>query len=231
MKKYFIITILQLFTLLAGAQTVLLSEDVGKDTIKKTVGPNLRSFHHFYVSYGFLADKAEKGAGIKYGNSSDYNIGYRYKLRLSNHYAIGTDLWWGAYTYNLKQNKAKVLPDTLLNNKESMTFSNLSLGIYNRINFGKRGNNVGNFFDFGAFGQYTYKLTHYTRNKMANGNIVQTHTTGLNYYTPLNWGLMARIGFNRYIINATYRMSNNFKSSFNYPELSRLSIGAQIGFY
>ncbi len=231
MKKYLFFIILQLITLIAGAQAVLLSQDVSNDTIKKTVGPNMRSFHHFYMTYGFMADKGEKGADIKYGNSSHFDIGYRYKLRVSNHYAVGTDFWWSTSSYNLKQSKTKVLPDTLLNDKEALRFNNLSLGLYNRLNFGKRGNHVGNFLDFGAFGQFTYSLVHYTRNNMPNGNIVETYTKKLKYYNPLGWGLIARIGFNRYIITASYRMYDLFKSSYNYPELSRLTIGAQIGFY
>ena len=72
---------------------------------------------------------------------------------------------------------------------------------------------------------------HYTKNKMPNDNIVETYTRKLDYYNPLNWGVVARIGFNRYIISATYRMSDYFKSSFKYPELSRLSVSAQIGLY
>jgi len=236
MKKYYVIAILLLITLTTSAQAVLLEQNVNNDTIKKTEGPNLKNYHHFYLTYGFMVDKAEKGADINYGNSSHFDIGYRYKLKVTNHYAVGTDLWWSFYSYNLKQSKTKVLPDTLLNDKEKLNFNNISLGLYNRINFGKRGNHIGNFLDIGAFGQYTFKLVHYTKNKMPNDNIVETYTKRLKYYNPLNWGLMARIGFNRYIITASYRMSDYFKSSYlylgsKYPELSRLSIGAQIGLY
>ena len=101
MKKYILFAFLLLFTFIAKAQTVLLEEDVNSDTIKKTVGPNLRNYHHLYISYGMMADKSEKGADINYGKSSTLEVGYRYKLRVTNHYAIGTDLWWGLNSFNL----------------------------------------------------------------------------------------------------------------------------------
>ncbi|OPZ98137.1 MAG: hypothetical protein BWY70_01309 [Bacteroidetes bacterium ADurb.Bin408] len=231
MKRIIFLLPLLIAVHIALAQEVLLKQDVDKDTLVRNVGPNLRHYHHTYFSYGFAAMPSEKGADIKYGNSSFFDFGYRYKLKICNHYAVGTDFNMGFYYYNMMQNTSKVLPDTLLNDKENFNFSNLSLGLYNRINFGKRGNYVGNFLDLGAYGLFNYSMVHFTKNHMPDKSIVETRTRKLGYYNMLGWGLTARLGFNRYIITANYRMSNLFKTNYNYPELSRLTVGFQIGFY
>jgi len=231
MKKYLIFISILFLGLTLKSQEVLLSQDVSGDTIVKKNGPNLRNYSHFYLSLGFAADQAEKGAKINYGRSSNFDFGYRYKLKICNHYAMGTDLWWGTNGFNMKQANTKILPDTLINDKEKFTFYHFGLSYYNRINYGKRGNHVGNYIDVGAYGQWIYSLVHYTKNKMPNDNIVETYTKGLNYYFPFVWGVNARIGFNRYIITASYRMSDYFKSSYKYPELPRLSVGVQVGLF
>ncbi len=231
MKKSLIIIICLTYSILTIAQTVLLEQDVYKDTVERKVGPNLRHYHHTYFTFGFMANQSDKGADIKFGNSNFFDFGYRYKLKICNHYAIGTDFNMGFYGYNLKQTNYKILPDTLLNDKENLSFSNLSLGLYNRINFGRRGNYVGNFLDLGAYGLFNYSFVHFTKNIMADKSIVEQRTRKVGYYNMLGWGVSARLGFNRYIIFAQYRMSDYFKANYNYPELSRLSVGFQIGFY
>jgi len=231
MRKLFLICSLIYLANSANSQAVLLDVDVSKDTIVKKVGPNLRHFHHVFMGYGFVADKSEAGAEINYGKSTFFDVGYRYKLKVCKFYAIGTDLSWVSTTYNLKQNSFKVLPDTLLNEKEKLSFSSFNLGIYNRINYGRRGNHVGNFIDFGAYGQANVNLVHFTKNKMPNGSIQEVFNKKLKYYEPFTWGLHGRIGFNRYIFTGQYRMGNILKGSSSYPELPRLIVGFQIGFY
>jgi len=231
MKKYFLLLSILILGLTTNSQTVLLEQDVYKDTLEKKVGPNLRHFHHLYLSFGFMSKQSDKGADIKFGNSTFFDFGYRYKLKICNHYALGTDFNMGFYGYNLKQTNFKTLPDTLLNDKETFNFNNLSLGLYQRINFGRRGNYVGNFLDLGCYGLFNYSLVHFTQNTMADKSIVEQRTRKLGYYNMLGWGINARLGFNRYIFTAQYRMSDYFKKNYNYPELSRLSIGFQIGLY
>ena len=55
--------------------------------------------------------------------------------------------------------------------------------------------------------------------------------THLKYYEPFNYGVLARFGINRYVIYANYRLSDLFKSSYNYAELPRLTLGVQIGLH
>lgn len=230
--KYF--PLLVLFLVLTGscfAQSVILDETVAVDAPKPKTGPNLRHFHHLFIGFSFAAPEAEKGAAVHYGSSNCFDFGYRYKLKVSGHYAIGSDLWAGFSNYRMRQEAGKLLPDTVLNGRETLNFSHLSASFYNRINFGRRGNHVGRFFDAGVYGQYVYNYVHYTRNKAHDGVVTEVYQKHLPYYEPLNWGLLARIGFNRFVFTGTYRMSGLFKPSYNLPDLPLLQVGMQIGLH
>ena len=203
------------------------------DTVLGKHGPNLKNYSHFYIGLGYVLGKPDSaGSDILRGRSTDFTLGYRYKFRICNFFAIGYDIDFNSYTYALKQSdNNKTLPDTIKHNKEQMNFNDLGLSGYMRFNYGKRGNRVGNFIDLGAYGDWTFAANHFTRDKMTNGNIVKTTVSHLKYFNSINYGAIARIGFNRYVIFANYRLSDIFKKSYNFSELPRITIGLQIGFH
>ena len=156
------------------SQTVLLEKDVNADTIPKTGGPNLQHFSHFYFGYGLVLGADAVGSEIRYGSSTDFAYGYRYKRKLSEFYAVGFDVFYHSTTFHLKQDSTKVLPNNILHDekgeKEKLTFHNLSLGLYNRFNFGKRGNYIGNFLDLGARIDWPFSVVYFTKDNLNTTN-------------------------------------------------------------
>jgi len=215
------------------AQEVLLHQDVTQDTITPTFGPNYRHFLHSFMAYGTVLGGTE-GAGtkIRYGNSGDFLFGIRYKYRVTNFFSFGADAYYRSLFYSIHQDKLKTFPDKVVNDTERLTFHNLSAGLYMRFNLEKkRGNRVGNFIDLGAYSEWTFRLSQFTKNKLPDGRVVRSTTTGLDYFNALNYGAMARLGFNRWIFFASWRFSDLFKANKNLPELPRLTVGIQVGFY
>ena len=231
MKKILITFFLFISTYICFSQTVLLHQEV-KDTTLGKRGPNLKNFGHFYFGIGFIMGEPEnKGAEINYGFSKNILVGYRYKLKLNQVLAIGFDMDYNASSFFIKQHPLKTIPDTLLHDIEKINFGNVGLNGYIRFNYGKRGNRIGNFIDLGAYGDYVFSARHFTKDEKQNGNIVKTTTSHLAYYNKTNYGLLMRIGFNRYVLFGNYRWSNHFKDSYIYPELPRYTVGFQIGFH
>ncbi len=236
MKKLFLLFLTIVFTTVLFSQTVLLEEDVAADTIPETFGPNLKKYRHLYLEYGFLADRAENDSmKMIYGHSHNLVFGLRYKYKISNFLALGWDIHISSWSYRIKQNDNKILPNDIKHDKERLTVSNLGVEFYTRLNFGKRGNHMGNFVDFAAFGNLTAGGEHYTYDKLDtvdinNANKVEVRNRGLNYLEPYNYGVKLRFGLNRYIFTATYRVSDIIKNN-TYPELPRLFIGFQIGLH
>jgi len=225
----------------AEGQTVLLEQDVNADTIPELVGPNLKHFSHLYVGYGFVLGADAVGSEIRYGSSSDFVYGYRYKRKLSEFYAVGFDIFYHSTAFHLKQDSTKALPNNILHDdkgeKEKLTFHNLSLGLYNRFNFGKRGNYLGHFLDLGARIDWAFSVVHFTKDiydiaNVNNGGVVKTKTTGLVYIKPIYYNVFTRLGFNKFVITASYRLSDLFKEEYDlYPELPLLIVGVEIGLH
>ena len=259
MKKIiFSIFIFSLFTFFATAQSVVLEEDVKSDTIVKKWGANRSHFQHLYFDLNFVVDPAEKGAEVRYGLSHGIGIGYRYKKRLCNTFALGLDGSYRFFKYDIKQHKDKKVPKGINYNgdydKEKYKTHTLSGEAFLRINVGKRGNLVGNFLDIGAYGSWIFGFNHWYKQDYKenwyNVNKPEKETvseTGLNYVEDIEYGLRARIGINRYVLSVSYRMSDLFNGKIvkegvyptypiginleNMPELPRLQIGLQIGLH
>ncbi len=234
MKKYYFLFLASCFLFLqVNAQEVILHQDVTADTVTPVLGPNYRHFLHSFIGYGVLLGGTEGGGtAIRYGNSGDVLFGLRYKYKVSNLFAWGAEAYYRAAVYSIRQDSLKTFPDTLINDKERLNFNNLTAGLYLRFNFEKkRGNRVGNFLDLGGYGEWTFRLTQFTRNKLPDGRVVRANTTGLDYYNAFNYGVVARLGFNRWVFFASWRFSILFKEAKNIPELPRLTAGLQVGFY
>ena len=233
------------------AQKVLLEQNVAQDTLPENFGPNQKHFGHFYVGFGMMAGAAEaKSSAIDHLKSHEFLLGYRFKYKVSNFYSVGLDGFSTFQTYYLKQQAGKTLPTKILFDEEKLKFTNLGLSFYNRFNYGKRGNHIGNFVDLGVYGNWMPIKVHIyedddlfgTNGWLAAIKDVKVRETGLRYVTDFNYGALLRLGFNRYVFYGSYRLSDLFNTGytvtdgngnnlFKFAELPRLSVGFQIGIH
>ncbi len=252
MKKYLLFWGLLLGVWVpALAQKVLLAQDVTKDTVKQTFGPNQKYFGHFYTGFGLVAGPSEaKGSAVQNLRSNEFLFGYRYKYKVASFYALGLDLALSFQSFNLKQQAGKTLPNTQLYDKEKLKFTNAGLGLYNRFNFDKRGNYIGKYLDLGVYGNWVPFKTHVYQDDHIFGLIgplsgvkkVKVRETGLKYVADFNYGALARIGTNQFALYGAYRLSDLFDSGyaqfnenginvFDFAELPRFMIGLQISLH
>ncbi|MCX6258602.1 MAG: hypothetical protein NTW49_12005 [Bacteroidia bacterium] len=240
MKKFItLVTMLLCMSFLLSAQNVVLEQKPSKDTIEAKWGQNMKNFIHFYIRWDFMVGKNDVGANYKPG-SSNFDFGMRYKLKLCKYDAIGMDFnFLSTSNYKLKQDNLSVMinqGDTGNFKKESLTFTSLGLEFFNRINYGRRGNAIGKFIDIGAFGNFSYYISHYIKD---NGNsptygFYEMYERELKYTNRLNYGVSARLGFGRWVIDAHYRLSDLFKNGgglTDLPELPKLQVGLEVGLF
>lgn len=230
MRKIFTILFLSL-SLSAFSQEILLQQDVKADSTRPTRGPNLRNFTQGYIGFGFPVYTNEALNYTKPGSSIDFNFGLRYKRRITNYLATGLDMGITTAAFKLQQKSPKTVPDTVINDKEKIQISSLVSSGYVRINVGRRGNYIGNYLDLGAYGGWNFQKKHKTTNKNEAGEKVRESTTKLKYVENFSYGLITRIGINRYALFASYRLSDIFKSSYEIPELPRLIVGVELGLF
>lgn len=236
MKKYLLVFIALLFSATVFSQEVLINEIPDSLYSTSKWGQNRAHYMHFYVAYGLTAGLPEGNAfDLKYGLSREWRFGLRYKRRICNHYAMGLDLSIANYRYRFAQYSSKKFPDTLLHENQYLQLPTVGLEYFNRINFGRRGNKIGNYFDFGAYATYTYSSTLTYNDKLTTpfqgASKVKTELSDLNYITDLQWGFKVRLATNRCALWASYRMSDWLKNTGNSIDLPRTTIGLEIGLY
>lgn len=239
-----------LLALTAGnlyGQEILLQEDVNADTTELDIGPNKKKFSHSYFGLGFPASADSVGSPINYGKSFELIIGRRMKWRVNNFYALGLDFAYHLSSYSIKQVPGKVLPNDSLHDKERLKLHHLGLGFYNRFNYGKRGNYIGNFIDVGIRFDIPIFTSHTTEDELElasnnNGRKIKTKTTDLRFIEDYSYSGYFRLGFNKFVLTASYRLANLFIADANlytkynnglakYPELPVLNVGVEIGMH
>ncbi len=228
MKTRFIIIFVFCFASVQS-QTVLLDVDRKQEQRRPESGPNTKTFSHAFFRLGAVASGDFEGARIAYGSSLNLAVGARKKYKITRAISAGYDLEINYTDYKLLQRKGKILPDTILFNKsERLDFAGPGLGFFTRINFDpQRGNTLGGYLDIGIAGLWNASIKRITKNKLPDGTLVKTVLKNLTYVNDIDAKLIARIGKNHFSLYASYRLTEYFKPSFNYPDLPRVVIGIE----
>lgn len=235
MKTLFLI--LNFFLCTNGySQTVLMKETI--DTTKKlaVVGPNRKHFGHLITAYGFSIPTNTSEYSIKPFGSGNYFLGYRNKQRINNTFAYGFSIAYNYHNYLLAPNLTDTLPSPFRFDKESIKFNNVYFDLYQRVNYGRRGNSLGKFIDFGFFGEYAFSTVYSIKHNLSANNTMQANRMAvkyknINYLNPFNYGVTLRVGFDKYVFYGSYRLSNCVKGNTVMKELPRLSAGIEIAMY
>jgi hypothetical protein len=234
MKKYiYLIITAALFAINQNskAQEVVLSEKVIQDSVRGKYGPNMSHYLHFYAGFGFITPVNQNtGSEIYFGKANNFEIGLRYKKRITNWLALGANLYYEMYNYRLEQNDDKTFPDTLIYGKQKVKSHNFGIAPYLRINIGRRGNRLGNYLDVGVFGNVIFSQKLKAFDTPDGKEKVVLKDAGLLNSTF--WGVYANIGIaNSFVLFAKYNMSELVKpGNANYADLPPLTIGLQFNF-
>jgi len=241
MKNIFLL-IFSLFTINVFSQTVLLHEDVRKlDFQMPSGGPNYKHFHQLYLNYMFIIPMNDAmEVETNDGKSGTFTVGWRYKRKLSEWYSIGTGLSYANSQYSIKQDEGKEIPNDILHKKEKLKYNNINLELYMRFNFGKRGNIIGKFIDLGAYGGYSVIVKHFYEDEADKNNPpyvgkIKVNEQDLNYVNHWNYGLVLRMGVNRWVLTGTYRLSDlldaDYKATVGAYYFPRLAVGIEMGLH
>lgn len=238
MKKYILLILLFISILTTvKSQQVVLEQDVKGDTLHSNFGQNRTHFRHLYLELNFVAPPDEKGAKLNYGSSNNLKIGMKYKLKICNYYAVGFDFYYLNQNFNISQDtNIKQVPNSTNHDKENIVINSFGAEFYNRINFRRRGDIIGKYFDYGIFGNISFDKKHKTIdsfNTLNSADALRQKVVNykLGYVENFQYGVNARLGLNKFAFTASYRLSDIFKSSYNFPEFPRLNIGFQIGLF
>ena len=214
-----------------NGQRVVISEDLRSRDEVPEFGMNRKHYLHFYTGFHFPAGKpGHPGAQILHRRSLAFDYGLRYKRRFNNTFSAGYDLALKRSSFFIRQQDGKLVPDPAIHEKEKLVFLTGELGLYHRINYGRRGDHIGRFIDLGAYGAWHFNVRHVSFDEFDNER-VRVRRSGMDYPEPLGYGLLLRIGFNNVVAKGTYRMSDLFRPDAGLPEFPRFTIGLELGLH
>jgi hypothetical protein len=232
MKKAPIITTILFFFAFVQikAQTVLLQVDKANEP-KYDRGQNQKKFTYGIFKLGFVTPPSGKNAEVAYGSSVDIGFGVRKKYKIGAVYSLGWELGADYTDYKIRQNLSKAYVPGIIYESQRFDISTVSLGFYNRFNFDPhRGNFMGSFFDLGITGYYSYSFREIYKYDTNHGRAT-TEVGSLDYVNHFHSALIARLGYSRLSLWASYRITDFFKPAINYPELPPITAGIEIGLY
>ena len=161
MSVFLLIAVALLLPACLLAQKPVLDVDVAGDTVPEKFGPNLPHYFHVYSGIGFNIGPGEGDSlEVLPGWSYRATIGMRYKRKITSWYSLGLDLAYANSRYRLAQDSSKNLPSRNLHEREVLVNNSIDGEVFQRINYTKRGNIIGNYVDMGVYGSYGFAFRH-----------------------------------------------------------------------
>ncbi|MFB1021510.1 MAG: hypothetical protein QMC40_01970 [Vicingaceae bacterium] len=236
MNQKIIIAFLSLFFIGYSFGQVNEKDPYGRDLEALTInkrGPNQDKYSHLFLSYAFITGLDNDSSEIIFGKSGAFSIGYLWKWRLAKWSELGFDVAYHRSAFHLKQDSSKIIPNSIIYKREKLVFNSIVVSPFIRIKLVNRLHSNGIFIDLGGYAGWQYDVRHKSVEKRPNPGANQTKTldTRLDYIRDYNYGLLARIGFNRFVFYGRYRMTNLFTDRSGFRNLPQYEFGMRIGIH
>jgi hypothetical protein len=223
-------TMLLLFWLPLSGQQVLLGEDLRGDTLVPDFGMNRKHYTHSYFGFHFVAGQAEdQAANVALGRSWSFEYGFRYKRRYNQTFSGGFELLAKRSSFHPERFLEVEIPEDYSYNREKFVFLSMGGVVYQRFNYGMRGNYIGRFVDIGAYGDMHMNVRHILR--LDGDPRLRIRRAGMDYHEFLGYGVFLRLGFNNFVLRGTYRLSDIFKPEAGLAGFPRISFGLELGLH
>lgn len=208
------------------AQVIELEQDVNADTVISNFGKNRKHYFSSYMGLGIVPTQIDSDSlQLKTGASTRFSFGLYYKYKISNFYSLVSSVNYGLSQFEFETT------DPVKYNR--LNVNDVNLEIANRFNFGKRGNRIGNYLELGISGDYVFHTKQSYKTTVDNSMVFHSKqkviNTGISYIEKPNYSAHARIGFNKIVITADYRLSDLTTNQVNF-DLPPLAVGLRLDF-
>jgi hypothetical protein len=196
-------------------------------------GPNRRHFYHSFISSSFiLPSYGTTTIRTRQPLTGQLSIGFRYKLKAGNPFAIVSECGLSRSMFKISQPPGKSFPDTVLHVSQTMRFNGLFGGLFVRFRLGQRGDYLGNYIDAGLTAQTSILNYLVTKDVVGSADqkpflIEKTTKSALNNINLFNYKASLRVGFDRFSLMASYRLSR-LLNGVSVADLPDFEIGIEI---
>lgn len=222
------------------AQRVLVNEEPDTSSDIPMYGKNRSVYTHVLVKLGGFVPLEDDGLFLQPWNSS-VSVEFRTKAKICRWNALVLDIGYRCDRFVIEEDTAQVIPFLGLDHKrERISCHNVTFSLCDRINFGRRGNILGIYLDYGFYGDYIFRSSHLTVDEYYDSNSIsgrhvkmKARSTRLAYINQLNYGLTARFGWEWGSVFGMYRMTDLIldPSPFDpWPDMPKLVVGVEMYF-
>ncbi len=232
MKKIFITLLISIYGASCFAQTVILQNTNPMQPYQeKSQGKNRKHYTHTFLSLGLVTPVGATMDDTYFGKSLVFDIGVRYRYRISNFLNIGSDFSYYIQGNRLDNSGMEKVFDGAVHDRENIIQNELRIAPFFRFNLTPhRGDYLGTYIDLGGYIGWNFLPVFRATDTEHNGNEEMTYTRSFDpNQNRYDYGVTGRIARNKYLLFATYRLSDIMKKS-EHPDLPRLSVGVQFGF-
>jgi len=232
MKRFTIILSLFIYGLTGFAQTIVMQNTNPMQPYQeKKHGENRKHYNQGFISFGVVTPAGAKSDDSYFGKSFVFDFGFRYRYRVSNFLNIGNDLSYYIQGNRLDHSGMKKIYDGMVHDKENIIQNELRISPFIRFNLTpNRGNYLGTYVDFAGYLGWNFLPVFRAVDTGHNGNEEMAYTRDFDpNQKRFDYGVTGRIARNKYLLFATYRLSDIMKKT-EYPNLPRLTAGIQFGF-
>lgn len=232
MKKAAILLSILALGLTGFAQTIVLQNTDPMEPYKvKTKGPNLKNYSQMFLSFGIVTPVGATNDDTYFGNSLVFDIGFRYRYRVSNFFNIGNDLSFYRQGNRLNHSGMQKVYDGMVHDRETIIQNELRISPFFRFNLSpNRGNFLGTYLDLGGYLGWNFLPVFKAVDSGNSGNEKMKYTHNFDpTQNRYDYGVTGRIARKKFLLFANYRLSDIMKKS-EYPSLPRLAAGIQLGF-
>ena len=213
---------------LLSAQTVILEIDPAVDTSESVFGPNRKYFAQSVYALGFFLGPSDSVAPYIPGRSFTVKLSSLFKVRWTGFLSNCLELGLKYNQIALEQSASKTFPDTTHNRTQKLRSTTIEVNLFQRFNFGKRGDRIGNYVDIGAGVNWVPMMAHVRKKKLPDGRKQKTVNTKLPYRKSFYYTVLAKIGIGGVYFFGQYRLTPLIRTGFGDPALPPFVLG--IGF-
>jgi hypothetical protein len=211
-----------------SAQDILFEKETNELYEVSKYGANRKHFLHLYTGFGLYSTGS---TSLKPYHTHDFTLGLRYKRKINSFFSAGSALYWKRSNFRYKNDPEIIDQGTFLD-KEKLNVNSAGTEVYVRINFDTaRGNYVGNFIDFGGYGEWHFSDAYktYKEGGFALFKKKKTIYRQLDQMKNFGYGVQLRMARNRFVVFIRYRISDYLKNGEAEPP--KAVIGLEISLH
>ena len=239
MERYKIVRVTILLVLLSLVHTNIPAQDLifqkQPDSVPShpNFGPNRRHFYHPFISSSLaLPASATSIMNTAQPFTGQVTLGFRYKLKPARPIAIVSECGISRNFFRISQSAGKSFPDSFIHEYQSIRILGLFGGAFLRFRLGQRGDYLGQYIDLGLTAQASIWNQLVTKDLVKSKDYKpylaeRTTVSLLKNIKPIAYRASVRIGFDRFSLTTSYRLSRLIYESF-VNDLPDLEIGIEI---